>query len=92
MPETQKKVIVTTTINNPTEALLKFAEKTHDEDWSMVVIGDLKTPEEEYHELEKTYPSVKFMGIMEQVKKYPKLSHAIGYNCIQRRNIGFIEA
>lgn len=89
---TQTKVIVTTTINEPTEALLKFADKTNEDDWSMIIIGDLKTPEESYRILEKEYPNVAFMGIMDQIVKYPKLSHAIGYNCIQRRNIGFIEA
>ena len=36
-----KKVIVTTTINNPTKAIDLF-ESMHD--WELVVIGDKKTP------------------------------------------------
>mgnify|MGYP003724461491 FL=1 len=35
------KVIVTTTINAPTEALRKFAAMP---DWELVVVGDKKTP------------------------------------------------
>ena len=38
-----KKIIVTTTINPPTEALIKYSKK---EDWDLIVIGDLKTPHE----------------------------------------------
>ena len=37
-----KKVIVTTTINPPTEAILRFDAMT---DWDLVVIGDKKTPD-----------------------------------------------
>jgi hypothetical protein len=38
-----RKIIVTTTINPPTEAILKFDAM---EDWDLVVIGDLKTPKD----------------------------------------------
>ena len=36
-----KKVIVTTTINPPTEAIRRFERML---DWDLVVIGDKKTP------------------------------------------------
>ena len=36
-----KKIIVTTTINPPTEAIRRFQEM---KDWDLVVIGDKKTP------------------------------------------------
>ena len=36
-----KKIIVTTSINAPTEAIRKFDAM---QDWDLVVIGDLKTP------------------------------------------------
>ena len=36
-----KKVIVTTTINKPTIAIKKFDEM---KDWTLIVVGDLKTP------------------------------------------------
>lgn len=40
-----KKVIVTTTINPPTQAIERFQAMP---DWDLVVIGDLKTPAD-YH-------------------------------------------
>lgn len=80
-----KKVIVTTTIYSPSKALQKyFAMK----DWTVIVIGDLKTPHKEY----KNIKNIIYLGPEEQDKKYPKLSEAIGWNKIMRRNIGFIEA
>lgn len=78
------KVIVTTTINPPTEALRKFAQM---EDWHLVVVGDLKTPHTAYADLDCTYVSPK-----DQEGLYPTLSDAIGWNCIQRRNLGFLVA
>ena len=39
--EKMKKVIVTTTINEPTEAIEKYDSL---KDWELVVIGDKKTP------------------------------------------------
>ncbi|NNM95663.1 MAG: hypothetical protein HKL88_09435 [Bacteroidia bacterium] len=78
-----KKVIVTTTINPPTEAIHKFEAMT---DWELVVIGDLKTPKD--YKLQR--------GIYvppETQEKYDKaLSDAIGWNCIQRRNFGLLWA
>lgn len=77
-----KKIIVTTTINPPTNALKKFNKI---KGWELLVVGDMKTPHEMYKDFDYFSPS-------EQRKKYPELSAAIGWNCIQRRNLGFIEA
>lgn len=78
-----KKVIVTTTINNPTIAIDKFDAMP---DWELVVIGDLKTPPG-YKLNRGTYWSP------EMQEKYDKqLSDAIGWNCIQRRNFGLVIA
>lgn len=78
-----KNVIVTTTINPPTEAIRKFDVMA---DWTLVVIGDLKTPKD--YKLEH--------GIYvdpESQEKYDRaLSDAIGWNCIQRRNFGLLWA
>jgi hypothetical protein len=78
-----RKVIVTTTINPPTEAIRKFEALP---DWDLIVIGDQKTPKG--YELKR--------GIYldpETQEKYDKaLSDAIGWNCIQRRNFGFLWA
>ncbi|MBM4242048.1 MAG: hypothetical protein FJ150_10395 [Euryarchaeota archaeon] len=79
-----KKIIVTTTINPPTEALIKYSKK---ENWSLIVIGDLKTPHDAYKKVDCIYFSPE-----EQEKKYPELSEVIGWKTIQRRNIGFVEA
>jgi len=57
------------------------------EDWTLIVVGDKKTPHVEYERLNCIYLSPE-----EQEKKYPDLSEAIGWNSIQRRNIGFVEA
>jgi hypothetical protein len=78
-----KKVIVTTTINPPTNAIRKFdAMKS----WDLVVVGDLKTPKD-YHLGRGVYLDPKTQ------ERYDKdLSDAIGWNCIQRRNFGLLVA
>lgn len=78
-----KKVIVTTTINPPTEALLKFDSMP---DWTLIVIGDLKTPKD--FKLKNGI----YCTPEEQEKLDKELSDIIGWNCIQRRNLGFIMA
>lgn len=78
------KFIVTTTINYPTEATIKFSKKAG---WKLIVVGDLKTPHDAYSNLDCIYLSPEY-----QEKTYPEVSNIIGWNSIQRRNIGFIEA
>lgn len=78
------KYIVTTTIYEPTEATKRFAAM---EGWKMIVVGDKKTPHDSYKDLDLIYLDVDY-----QKEHYPELSEAIGWNCIMRRNIGFIEA
>lgn len=79
-----KKFIVTTTIQPPTEATIKFSSM---EDWKLIVVGDTKTPHEEYKKINCIY-----LHPEEQEKKYKELSDAIGWKSIQRRNVGFVEA
>ena len=79
-----KKFIVTTTINSPTKATKKFSEM---KDWQLIVVGDTKTPHGEYEKLDCIYLTPEY-----QEAKYKKLSDAIGWRSIQRRNLGFIEA
>ncbi len=78
-----KKVIVTTTINPPTEAIEAFQAMP---DWDLVVIGDKKTP--------RDYPLSRGVYVTpeEQEKYDPALSEAIGWNSIQRRNFGLLWA
>ena len=79
-----KKFIVTTTINSPTKATRKFAEK---KDWTLIVVGDTKTPHQEYKDINCVYLSP---SIQETI--YKELSDTIGWKSIQRRNIGFLFA
>lgn len=87
------KYIITTTINNPTEATKKFAKIARRDGWKFVIVGDIKTPHEQYKEIEIKYSSyVKYLHPDEQSNMYPELSKAIGWKTIQRRNIGFVYA
>jgi hypothetical protein len=83
------KAIVSTTINKPTEATLKFCWQS---DWIMIMVGDKKTPHDDYFQLEKRFSNFKYLHPDEQEKKYKKISDIIGWNCIQRRPLGYIEA
>lgn len=77
------KVIVTTTINSPTEAIRRFSSM---KDWELVVIGDLKTPRD--YSLERGV----YLSPEDQEKYDKHLSDVIGWNCIQRRNFGLLIA
>jgi hypothetical protein len=80
-----KKIIATTTINPPTEALLKYASMP---DWHVIVAGDLKTP----HDLYANLDNVTYLSPEYQEKEHPILSELIGWKCIQRRNFAILEA
>ncbi len=77
------KFIITTTINAPTEAINKFDSMS---DWTLIVIGDLKTPKD--YKLSNGI----YISPDEQARYDRQLSDAIGWNCIQRRNFGFLWA
>ena len=81
-----KKAIVTTTINSPTQALLKYISF---KDWDLFIVGDRKTPHTEYEALE-TNKNVKYLSPDYQEAEYKELSDAIGWNKIQRRTIGYL--
>ena len=87
-----KKIIVTTTINEPTLATIKFCEITHTRGWRFIIVGDTKTPHDLYYKLEKDYRGVSYLHPDAQTKLYPELSNIIGWKTIQRRNIGFVHA
>ena len=77
--------IVTTTIFNPSLAVKKFSKI---KDWHLIIVGDLKTPHEKYLKIK----NITYLTPDIQKKIAPKLSKLIGWNCIQRRNIGYIYA
>ena len=80
--------IVTTTINEPTEATKRYAKLALEKNWKFYVVGDTKTP----HNLYETLEGVTYLHPDYQEKKYKELSDCIGWKSIQRRNIGFVEA
>lgn len=83
------KFIVTTTIYPPSKATLEFAKNN---EWILIIIGDLKTPHNLYHDMHKQNSNIWYFDPEYQDKRYKELSDAIGWNSIMRRNIGFIEA
>jgi hypothetical protein len=87
-----KKFIVTTTINNPTEATLKFSTIADKKDFKFVIVGDLKTPHGMYEQLVSVCKNVIYLSPEKQEELYPELSQIIGWKTIQRRNIGFVYA
>lgn len=81
----KKKVIVTTTINKPSKALIKFSLM---KGWKLIVVGDLKTPHNDFLKMK----NIIYLSPTKQEKLFKKLSDLIGWNCIQRRNLGFVYA
>lgn len=77
------RVIVTTSVNPPTDAVELFDAMPG---WHLVVVGDAKTPPD-YRLRNGTYLSPRDQEAIDR-----RLSDAIGWNCIQRRNLGFVEA
>lgn len=82
--------IVTTTINSPTKATLKYRDIAHKNNWTFIIVGDTKTNHDEYKQLESS--NVIYLSPEIQERLYPKISNVIGWKTIQRRNIGFIHA
>jgi hypothetical protein len=78
-----KKFIVTTTINPVTPAIEKFQRM---DGWELIVVADKKTPAD--YTLERG--TVLTPQMQEEYDK--ELSDAIGWNCIQRRNFGYLWA
>lgn len=88
-----KKAIVTTTINPPTEALHQFAQIAIRDGWTLIIVGDQKTPHTDYDDFVDKYEgAVEYIGPAQQELISQELSDAIGWNCIQRRNFGLLIA
>ncbi len=81
--------IITTTIFSPSEALLKYVQKPG---WNVIIIGDIKTPHDEYRDLEKQYSHVLYLDPDDQRAKYPEVADLMGWNWPSRRSIAFLEA
>jgi hypothetical protein len=74
-----RRFIVTTTVHRPTEAIRKFDSMP---DWHLIVVGDRRTPPN-YTLSNGTYLSPEDQEAFDR-----PLSDALGWNCIQRRNMG----
>ncbi len=79
----KKKIIISTSINKPTEAIKKFDCL---KDWTLIVIGDKKTPNN--FQLKNGL----YVPPKHQEKIDKELSDELGWNCIERRNFGLILA
>lgn len=78
-----EKYIVCTTINQPTPAIEKYDGLVG---WKLIVVGDQKTPEP--YKLKNGI----YLSPRDQEKISQPLSDLIGWNCIQRRNLGMLFA
>jgi hypothetical protein len=83
------KIIVSTTIYSVSEAINKFISF---KDWLIIIVGDKKTPHEQYIKLQNENTNVKYLTPEYQEDNYIELSELIGWNTIQRRSIGYLEA
>ena len=79
----KKKCIIITTINKPTEAILKHINNN---DYDTIIVGDIKTPDD-YSELNCIYLDVK-----SQKKLFIELADLIPYNHYSRKNLGYLYA
>lgn len=87
-----KKAIVTTTINPPTEALKKFIKIADADEWHLFIVGDKKTDDKPYYDIDTAMDCVTYLDCDAQEKISQELSDLIGWNCIQRRNFGLVAA
>lgn len=82
------KTVVITSIYPISKATKKFASF---EDWNLIIVGDKKTPHQEYIELSKK-DNVHYLTPKYQEENYKELSDLLGWNNIERKNIGYLEA
>jgi len=85
------RALVTTTINPPTKAIKAFVEFViRNEDWIFIIVGDTRTPHDEYRSLVSENERLVYLDPDRQAALLPDLSAIIGWRSIQRRNLGFI--
>jgi len=78
-----RKFIVITSIFNPTESIIKFANKT---DYQLIVVGDKKSPEN-WH-----YTNVDYISVKDQESFAFNLIKVLPYNHYCRKMIGYLKA
>jgi len=77
------KCVIITTINKPTETILKHINNT---EYDVIIVGDNKTPDD-YKNLNCIY-----LDIPSQKKLFPELSELLPYNHYCRKNLGYLYA
>jgi hypothetical protein len=80
----QKKCIIITTINNPSEQVIHYSNIPG---WKLIIIGDSKTDDSKYK-----FISCVYLGLKEQQKLYPTLYDKIPFNSYTRKMFGYIYA
>jgi hypothetical protein len=80
----KKKCIIITTINAPSSQLLSYVDYA---DWDLIVVGDSKTNDESYRQINCIY-----LGLKEQQDKYPSLYEKIPLNSYTRKMFGYLYA
>ena len=78
-----EKIIVITSIFNPTEAVISFSKFN---DYKLIVVGDKKTPTD-WH-----CNNVDYISIEQQVNMAFELSKVLPYNHYCRKMLGYLEA
>jgi len=84
----KRKCIVITTINPPTAPIQRMLLYSYD----VIIVGDLKTPEQTYRDLADKHSNLIYLGTEEQKELYPELSELISYNHYARKNLGYLYA
>lgn len=79
-----KKCIVITTINKPTEQILYY---TNIPDWKLIVVGDSKTEDSNYKKLNCIY-----LGLEEQKNLFPSFYDKIPLKSYTRKMFGYLYA
>ena len=77
------KCVIITTINKPTETILKHIQNT---EYDVIIVGDNKTPND-YKNLNCIY-----IDIQSQKKLFPELCELLPYNHYCRKNLGYLYA
>lgn len=81
-----KKYLIVTTINSPTDAVLSLANGANQNDVSFIIVGDTKTPNEFY------VNGTKYLSIEEQELKFPDICSVLPKAHYTRKNIGYLLA
>lgn len=77
------KCVIITTINKPTETILKHIQNT---EYDIIIVGDNKTPDD-YKNLNCIY-----LDTQSQKKLFPELSELLPHNHYCRKNLGYLYA